>query len=66
MVRFKRIEGRNTMQDIYKEPKEIRYGNAIICVYVPVLKEETRKRREANIQAVLRNVGKEMYQKGLV
>ncbi len=54
------------MQDIYKEPKEIKYGNAIICVYVPVLKDETRKRREATIQNTLRMVGKEMYQKGMV
>ena len=54
------------MQDIYKEPKEIKYGNAIICIYAPVLNDEERKRREANLKNTLRIVGKEMYKKGML
>lgn len=51
-------------QDTYKEVKEIKYGNAILCVYIPDLTEEERKRREANVKTTLRIIGRELVEKG--
>lgn len=47
-------------QDTYKEVKELRYGNAIICVYIPDLTKEERKRRESNLLTTMSIVGKEI------
>lgn len=48
------------IQDTYKQTKEYKIGNAIICVYAPELTEEERKKRERNIINTLRIVGKEI------
>ena len=53
-------------QDTYKEIKEVQFGNCIVCVYVPELTEEERKRRENNVKTVLRMIGRELVQKGAI
>lgn len=52
------------IQDTYRQTKEVTYGNAIICVYVPELTKEERKHRETNVKTVLRIIGKELAEKG--
>jgi len=48
--------------DQYKEVQELRYGNAIICIYRPELTEEERKKRETRLAIALQQFGKEMYE----
>ena len=50
----------------YKEVKEVQIGNCIVCVYVPEITEDERKRRERNLATTLRIVGKELAQKGVI
>lgn len=56
------MKGQNT----YKEVKEVQIGNCIVCVYVPELTEDERKRRERVLKSTLQIVGKELAQKGVL
>lgn len=44
----------------YKEIKELRCGNAIICVYIPDLTEEEKNRHEKQLPRALQQFGKAM------
>ena len=47
--------------DTYKETKEFQFGNVTVCVYIPDLTDEERKRRERNIEIALQQCGRELY-----